>query len=156
MSDAVIIRFKRATLSRWAERNPILKSGEAGYVYDTGKLKVGDGKTAWNELPYVGDHSIQSYSKLSDLPEVGEAYKLYAVLEDHTIYEYSPTEKSYKQFVITGANVSQEYIDAKISEMFANSENKLQESLNNIDKSIQELNDKIVNIKIGNIHGGNA
>ena len=40
--------------------------------------------------------------------------------------------------------------------MFANSENKLQESLNNIDKSIQELNDKIVNLKIGNIHGGNA
>lgn len=36
----------------WVESNPILGPGEIGLESDTSKLKVGDGFTHWNALPY--------------------------------------------------------------------------------------------------------
>ena len=47
-----IYQFKRGTAQRWIEVNPILKQGEPGFEYDTGKLKIGDGFTPWLALPY--------------------------------------------------------------------------------------------------------
>ena len=37
----------------WASRNPILSKGEIGAEIDTGLLKMGDGSTAFNSLPYI-------------------------------------------------------------------------------------------------------
>lgn len=39
--------------SDWSTQNPVLKDGECGYVRETGRYKVGDGKTAWNSLAYA-------------------------------------------------------------------------------------------------------
>lgn len=49
-----ILQLKRGTAERWATVNPILAIGEPGFVYDSNKLKIGDGVSAWNELPYIG------------------------------------------------------------------------------------------------------
>ena len=46
-------KLKRGTAARWAEVNPILAQGEPGFVYDANRLKIGDGITAWNDLPYI-------------------------------------------------------------------------------------------------------
>ena len=46
-------QLKRGTTARWNDLNPILKQGEPGFELDTNKLKIGDGETAWNELPYL-------------------------------------------------------------------------------------------------------
>ena len=48
-----IFRLKRGTAQRWEELNPILQQGEPGFVYDANLLKIGDGVTAWNDLPYI-------------------------------------------------------------------------------------------------------
>lgn len=44
------------TASNWSSANPILESGEVAYELDSdnlpGKYKVGNGTTAWNDLPY--------------------------------------------------------------------------------------------------------
>ena len=48
-----ILQLKRGTADRWATVNPILAVGEPGFVYDDNKLKIGDGVTPWNELPYI-------------------------------------------------------------------------------------------------------
>lgn len=48
-----ILQLKRGTADRWYTVNPILAIGEPGFVYDTNKLKIGDGVTPWNELPYI-------------------------------------------------------------------------------------------------------
>ena len=37
----------------WTSDNPVLKEGEVGYVKETGRYKVGDGKTAWNSLAWA-------------------------------------------------------------------------------------------------------
>ena len=51
MNTRIVLR--NDTASRWATANPILHSGEAGVENDTLKLKVGDGLSNWNDLPYV-------------------------------------------------------------------------------------------------------
>lgn len=52
---ADIIKFKRGTSSEWATLNPVLRLGEPGFEKNTGKLKIGDGTTAWNSLDYLTD-----------------------------------------------------------------------------------------------------
>lgn len=37
----------------WTAKNPLLQKGEIGAEKDTHKIKVGDGVTYWNDLPYV-------------------------------------------------------------------------------------------------------
>ena len=47
-------RLKRGLAAKWQELNLILDPGEPGFELDTYRLKIGDGKTAWNDLPYIG------------------------------------------------------------------------------------------------------
>ncbi len=49
---AVIIRVRTGTAATWVAQNPVLAAGEPGYESDTGELKIGNGSTAWNSLPY--------------------------------------------------------------------------------------------------------
>lgn len=48
------IKLRRGTAAEWATANPVLAEGEPGFETDTGKQKIGDGTTAWNDLPYIG------------------------------------------------------------------------------------------------------
>ena len=43
------------TSENWAAANPVLYKGERGIDSTEGKEKVGDGVTAWNDLPWFGD-----------------------------------------------------------------------------------------------------
>lgn len=51
MSD--LIQLRRDTAADWTSNNPVLAEGEIGLELDTGKLKWGDGATAWTGLDYV-------------------------------------------------------------------------------------------------------
>jgi hypothetical protein len=46
------IQFKRGTAAALTAANILLSAGEPCVELDTGKIKVGDGATAWNNLPY--------------------------------------------------------------------------------------------------------
>lgn len=50
----VKFQLRRATSTNWTSTNPILQAGEPGFESDTYKLKIGDGTTHWNLLPYIG------------------------------------------------------------------------------------------------------
>lgn len=58
------IQIRRDTASNWTSANPTLSSGELGLETDTGKLKAGDGATAWTSLAYytLGTTGVPSYS----------------------------------------------------------------------------------------------
>lgn len=45
-----ITQFRRDTEANWTARNPILADGEAGFVHDTGRFRIGNGTSRWNEL----------------------------------------------------------------------------------------------------------
>ena len=88
-------RLRRGTAQRWIEVNPILDQGEPGFEYDTNKLKIGDGISAWNDLPYiaVGEISlppseITSVYDYSDLPKVGDENSLYRVISNKMLYQW--------------------------------------------------------------------
>ena len=46
----LIQRYNTAAV--WTSNNPVLLSGELGIESDTGKVKLGDGTTAWRSLDY--------------------------------------------------------------------------------------------------------
>jgi len=49
----VTIKIRHDKAENWSTKNPILLIGEYGYEEDTFLLKIGDGITAWNNLPYL-------------------------------------------------------------------------------------------------------
>jgi hypothetical protein len=61
------IQLRRGTASNWSEENPVLLEGEVAIELDNSRnrIKIGDGVTPWNTLPYfldareeeVGDHA---------------------------------------------------------------------------------------------------
>ena len=50
---ATQIQLRRDTAANWTSTNPTLTQGEPGYETDTGKIKYGNGSTAWNSLAYA-------------------------------------------------------------------------------------------------------
>ncbi|PKP11947.1 MAG: hypothetical protein CVU09_00165 [Bacteroidetes bacterium HGW-Bacteroidetes-4] len=61
---AAKIQIKRGTAAAWTALNPVLADGQQGLETDTNKLKIGDGVTAWNSLPYFGGESGPSVASL--------------------------------------------------------------------------------------------
>jgi hypothetical protein len=55
---ADLIKFKRGKSTSWQTKNLLLDVGEPGFETDTLRLKIGDGVTLWNDLPYVGEQNI--------------------------------------------------------------------------------------------------
>lgn len=51
--SGVLIQHKTGTASQWTSVNPTLAKGEIGFETDTAKMKIGDGVTAYNNLPYL-------------------------------------------------------------------------------------------------------
>jgi len=58
MAQSVKFQLRRDTAAAWAGNNPILALGEPGYAVVDGttggnRMKIGNGQTGWNSLPYV-------------------------------------------------------------------------------------------------------
>ena len=91
-----IFKFKRGNAATWTKLNSLLEDGEPGFELDTGRLKIGDGKTLWNDLKYFGGEakisadgqSIEivddgtfsiygfSYAEIGQIPSKGEDGKI--------------------------------------------------------------------------------
>lgn len=63
------IQFRRDTSANWASVNPILSQGELGYETNTGKFKIGNGSSYWNEQSYF-EGGASAFSGL--LGQIGE------------------------------------------------------------------------------------
>lgn len=90
-------QVKRGTEARWAEVNPVLAIGEPGFVYDTNRLKIGNGVTPWNDLPYIdGKREIGDYDYVEDFPEVGSPELIYKAEKEQSLYQYNPETAEYE------------------------------------------------------------
>lgn len=47
------IQIRRDSSTNWEVNNPVLLQGEMGLETNTDFLKIGDGQTEWNSLPYI-------------------------------------------------------------------------------------------------------
>ena len=63
-----------ATSSNWSAQNPTFSEGVIGFESDTHKMKIFDGISAYNSLPYVGGEGSSggstSYNELSNKPQI--------------------------------------------------------------------------------------
>lgn len=77
MAESYLIRMiqRRDTEVNWNSANPILEAGEFGYNTSNGKIKLGDGVTPWNALPYFvgsnGDDVVVSWDDITGKPQIG-------------------------------------------------------------------------------------
>lgn len=81
----VEFRLRRGTAARWTSVNPVLGPGEPGYEEDTHKLKLGDGWTAWRDLPYLS---------IDTPPDGSSMAAVFAHINDdtpHPIYDDGPS-----------------------------------------------------------------
>lgn len=58
MAVVTQIQVRRGTASQWTSTNPTLSAGEWGFETDTGKVKIGNGSTAWTSLAYTGSGDV--------------------------------------------------------------------------------------------------
>lgn len=61
------VQVRRGTAAAWSSANPVLSSGEFGYDETNDKVKIGDGATAWNSLPFA-------HYKPSEVDDILEDY----------------------------------------------------------------------------------
>lgn len=52
------IEVRTGTAGEWASVNPVLYLGEIGFESNTRRIKIGDGVTAWNSLPYAAEQDL--------------------------------------------------------------------------------------------------
>lgn len=91
-------KLKRGTAARWAEVNPILEQGEPGFVYDENRLKIGDGITPWNNLPYIdGKREVSNFNYMDEFPIVGDENMIYKAEKEQSLYQFNPDTKTYEK-----------------------------------------------------------
>ena len=98
-------KLKRGTAARWAEVNPILEQGEPGFVYDENRLKIGDGVTPWNDLPYIdGKREVTNYDYVNDFPTIGDPNIIYKAQKELSLYQFNPETNLYEK-ISDGKNI---------------------------------------------------
>jgi hypothetical protein len=63
--SGVLIQHKTGTASQWTSINPTLAKGEIGFETDTAKMKIGDGVTTYNNLPYLGESAAANLNLIT-------------------------------------------------------------------------------------------
>lgn len=106
------IQFKRGTAARWVELNPILEPGQPGYVTDENRLKIGDGQTAWNDLPYIGEDNVINANTHYDFPSVGKAHTVYKAESERLLYQWNTSKLAYE--VVGEAEITGDLADIKV------------------------------------------
>ena len=91
-------KLKRGTAARWAEVNPILEQGEPGFVYNSNLLKIGDGVTPWNDLPYIeGKTEVADFDAANDFPVIGDPSIIYKASKELSLYQFNPETSLYEK-----------------------------------------------------------
>ena len=106
------LQLKRGTAARWKELNLVLAAGEPGFVIDENRLKIGDGVTAWNDLPYLYESSVVNASTHYDFPSIGREDVIYKAESEKLLYQWNSTNLKYE--VVGKAESSGDLADIEV------------------------------------------
>lgn len=107
-----VIQLKRGTAEALARVNPILADGEPGFVIGDNRLKIGDGVTKWNDLPYIGESSVFNASDRYGFPSVGRENVIYKSESEKKLYQWNSVTEKYD--VIGGAEIGKDWTNIQI------------------------------------------
>lgn len=98
---ADIIKFKRGKSTTWKTKNLLLLDGEPGFEIDTLRLKIGDGKTKWNDLPYQdqNNENVVNARVFAELPSIGQENVIYKVSSTAKLYQWNTTTNGYESLM---------------------------------------------------------
>ena len=102
---ADIIKFKRGKSTTWKTKNLLLLDGEPGFEIDTLRLKIGDGKTKWNDLPYQvqNNENVINARVFAELPSIGQENVIYKVSSTAKLYQWNTTINAYESLMSDGS-----------------------------------------------------
>lgn len=130
-------KLRRGIATEWSSVNPVLAVGEPGFEIDTFKLKIGNGSTAYNDLPYIADAaainssvkegSIIFVGNAESLPIEGESEVFYAVLDEKQLKTWDLMTSTYIDWIDKTDYVTQETFQ-EVSEQVT----KIEENVTNI------------------------
>lgn len=108
MPRGSLIQFRKGTAAEWTARNPVLALAEPGLETDTGKVKYGDGTTAWSSLAYssggseggVTDHGALTGLLDDDHPQYVKTSSLSELIDDRV-----------SSLLVAGTNITITYDD---------------------------------------------
>ena len=109
MAEILSTRFqlRRGNESAWIKNNPILASGEPGFVIDKNQLKIGDGVTAWKDLPYISnlnpdsnfESGVFNAETKEKFPEIGDVNIIYKAQLEGQLYQWNSENQSYEALI---------------------------------------------------------
>ena len=50
----LVVKFRSDNSANWENANPVLRAGELAVDTEKTLYKIGDGKTSWKDLPFMG------------------------------------------------------------------------------------------------------
>ena len=137
-------QLKRGTAARWKELNLTLAAGEPGFELDTGKLKIGNGSTPWNELEYLVQGGTYSAATIDNFPTIGNPDLIYKAINTKTLYQWNASINDYE---LLGSNGdSNIIIDTELSATSINPvQNKvITSALSELERKINAANGQII------------
>lgn len=69
------MRLSKAKKEVWSKRKPVLDDSEMGRETDTGRIKFGDGRSTWDQLPYF-EGGVTAPSNPTLVPDVDGLYPI--------------------------------------------------------------------------------
>lgn len=129
---AQIIQFRRDYSSNWTLANPVLAEGELGVEFDNYNVKIGNGISSWNQLPYGlgtvsavgGNWNTSTITGTNILISTGATNTLYypgyittAALSNHT-HDYASSDHSHTQYLTTAAqsdHMHSQYVNTSLT-----------------------------------------
>ena len=90
------IQFKRGTAEALDRTNLVFAEGEPIFVTDENRMKIGDGVTPWNDLPYLCDSYVINASTHYDFPSIGKENVIYKAELEKLLYQWNTTDLKYE------------------------------------------------------------
>lgn len=115
MAEVIKTTFKlrRGNKAVWEKNNPVLACGEPGFVIDENALKIGDGETAWIDLPYIGEQGggggVFNANTHYDFPSIGSVEMIYKAEDEKKIYQWN--EEALKYEVLSEVEVTMQDLE---------------------------------------------
>ena len=93
-----IFKLRRGMSADWERVNPILESGEPAFELDTLKMKIGNGLTPWNDLPYIdGKREVSNFNYVYDFPVIGDENVIYKAEKEQSLYQFNADTNKYEK-----------------------------------------------------------
>ena len=106
-------QVKRGKQEAFERKNPVLASGEPVVVWckdGTTKLKFGNGRSKYKDLPFMNEDNIVSKPTKDQFPAEGKAGVIYKSEKEAKLYQWNSETHDYESLNAIGSDIKDEII----------------------------------------------